>query len=102
MEERGGEADDPGGLGDNAGGAKDEAEGGADFFFADGNDPVDKLEDVVEVALAEGLRAEAVGEGAAGPGCWPLNECAGIEGLLGVGGELRLATEYFWGTSRQP
>ena len=87
VEERGGEGDGAGGFGGEVGGLQDEAEGGADLVFGDGDDAVDVLEDVLEVALAEGLGAEAIGEGAGGLGGGPLDKGAGVEGLFGVGGE---------------
>ena len=87
MEERGSEGDGPGGLGDDAGAVQDEARGGADLGLGDGDDAVDKLEDVLEVELAEGLRAQAVADGAGGVGGGPLDEGLGAEGLGGVGGE---------------
>ncbi len=64
---------------------------GADFGFGDRDDAVDEAQDVGEVELAEGLGAEAVGEGAGGLGGGPLDEGAGAEGLCGVGGEFGFA-----------
>src|ERR1700677_795463 len=54
------DADCAGGFGDDVGGGEKDAKRGADFVFSDGDDAVDKLEDVLEVECAEGLGAEAV------------------------------------------
>ncbi len=54
------------GIGHQASGSDDGAHGGADFRFGDGDDAIDKGLDVGEVALANGLRAQAIGDCAAG------------------------------------
>ncbi len=64
------------------------AHGGADFSFGDGNDVVDVGPDVVVVALAEGLGAEAVAEGAGSHIGRPGDEATAAEAFLGIGGEL--------------
>ena len=66
MEEQGGGGDGSAGLGDEAGGGDDGAHGGANLGFGDGDDAVDEGLDVGEVALADALGAQAVGDGAAG------------------------------------
>ena len=90
VEEQAGRGGGSAGLGREAGGVEEGAHGGADFGFGDGDDVVDVSADVSEVALAEGLGAEAVAEGAGGLFRGPGDERAGAEALLRVGGQLRL------------
>ena len=87
VEEGGGESDGAGGLGDEGGAGEQDAHGGEDLVFGDGDDARNVAEDVVEVEGAEGLGAEAVAEGAGGELGGPLDEGAGVEGFVGVGGE---------------
>ena len=66
---------------------------------------------MLEVERAERLRAQAVADGTRGQGGRPLDQRAGVEGLLGVGGQRGLGSpdadrgiaqaELFWRTSRR-
>ena len=85
--EGGGEGDSAAWLGDDTGGGEHEAHGVEDLVLGDAEEAVDVREDVLEVEPAEGLGAQAVGDGAGGIGGGPLDEAAGVEGGFGVGGE---------------
>jgi len=54
------------------------------------------VKNVLEVAFAERLRAQAIGQGARGLCGRPLNERARVERFLGVAGKLRLASPDLW------
>ena len=90
MEEQGGRGDGAAGLGNETRGGDDGAHGGADFRFGHGDDAVNECLNVGEVALAYGLSAEAVGEGARGELGGPSDDGAGAEAFGGVAGQFRL------------
>ncbi len=94
MEERGGKRDGTARLGNQIGVGEQGAHGGEDLVLRDGDDAVDKAQDVLEVERAQRLRAEAVADGARGQGGRPLDQRARVEGLLGVGGQRRLGSPH--------
>ncbi len=95
MEEQGGGGYGSAGLGDQARGGYDGAHGGADFGFGDGDDAFDKGLDVGEVANADGLGAQTVGDGAGGEFGAPSDDPAGAETFGGVAGQLGFYAEDF-------
>ena len=96
MEEQRGGGDRAAGLGNQARCGDDGAHGGANLGFGDGDNAVDEGLDVGEVALAYALRAQAVGDGAAGELGRPGDDVAGAKALRGVAGQLRLDAEDLW------
>ena len=65
-----------------------------DFVFADGDDGVDETLYVLEIDVADALRAQAVGDGEGNLVGGELNDPAGAQAGLSVGGELGLDADY--------
>ncbi len=95
MEEQRGSCDGAAGLGNQARSGNDGAHGSANLGLRYGDDAVDESLDVGEVAHADALRAQAVGNGAAGELRRPGDDFAGAKTLRGVAGQLRLDAEDF-------
>ena len=86
MVQNGGEGDGAGRLGDQVGVGEINLHRVENLLLRDGDNAVDVLENVLEVELAEGLGAEAVGDGAGSAAGGPLDEGFGFEGFLGISG----------------
>ena len=90
VKEEGGGRNGAAGLRDDVCGHHNGAHGGADFGFGDGEDAVDVALDVGEVAHADALGPEAVGDGAAGEFGGPLDDSPGSKARGCIPGELWL------------
>ena len=101
MREAGGKRHRAAGLGEDVGLANEGTHGAANLLFADGDDIVDKLLQQLEGDGADRLRAQAIGNGAAGALGFDLDDVAGAEALLRVVGQLRLDGYDFGARSAQ-
>ena len=86
------------GLGNQPRCSDDGTHCGTNLRFSDGDDVIDEGLDIGEVAFADALRAQAVGDGAAGQLAPPGDDLAGAEAFRRVAGQLRLdAKDLAWG-----
>ena len=97
-EEKSRGSDGSAGFGDGFGIGGEQFQGSLDFVFADGDNGVNEALHVIEVDIADALGAQAVGDGLRNLFGRELDDFAGTQAGLGVGGELRFDTDYlyFW------